>query len=146
MIAAKHFFAYLGSGEPDPQRLTQLAAAFRKMGYRTLERPSLLGFIPFGAEASPLPEESAILQVMTGTELRLRTELARSADLESARELAAEQARIFNLLCYTRDAVTIASDPLGVLPYYTARWGEGTLVCSSLWHLFACADVRQRRF
>ena len=143
MIPAKHFFAYLESGEPDPERLTHLAAAFQKMGYRTLERPSLLGFVPFGAETNRIPTESVILQVTTGTELRLRTELARSADMETASELASEKARIFNLLSYTGNSVTIASDPLSLLPYYTARWGEGTLVCSSIRHLFACSDVRQ---
>jgi hypothetical protein len=143
VIPAKNFFGYLGSGEPDPERVTHLAAAFQKMGYRTVERPCLLGFVPFDADTNPVPTESVILQVTTGTEVRLRTEMARSAGLETAGELASERARIFNLLSYTRDSVTITSDPLALLPYYTARWGDGVLVCSSIRHLFACSDVRQ---
>jgi hypothetical protein len=111
------------------------------LGYRTLERPSLLGSVPFGAETNPVPTESAILQITTGTELRLRTELARWADMETASELASEKARVFNLLSYTNNSVTIASDRLSLLPYYTARWGEGTLVCSSIRHMFACSEV-----
>ena len=59
----------------------------------------------------------------------------------TAGELAREKARIFNLLSYTGNSVTIASDPLSLLPYYTARWGEDILVCSSIRHLFACCEV-----
>ncbi len=75
MIAAKHFFAYLPSDEPDPMRTAQFSSAFQRIGYRTLERSVLVGFVPLGPKENLLQQEVAILHVVPGTEIRIRSEL-----------------------------------------------------------------------
>ncbi len=144
MIAAKHFFAYLESGEPDPERISHLGAGFRRMGYKTLPRPCLLGFIPFGSEADRVTEEFRILQVTSGTEFKLRKELAYEPDQLCAGNFVSDTVRIFNLLSCTSDSLTISSDPLSLLPYYITRLGEDTVVCSSILHMFAACPELSR--
>jgi hypothetical protein len=137
MIAAKHFFVYLPSSEPDPAETTRVCAAFKVLGYRTAEKPCLLGCIPFGADAASIQPETGILQVTPGTEIKTRPDLAALGDEQTAKAFACETVRIFNLLLCNKDSVTIVSDPLSMLPYYMAQVGNATLLCSSIRHVFA---------
>ncbi len=142
MIATKHFFAYLPSSEPDPSETTRVCAAFKMLGYRTTEKPCLLGFIPFGANAASIPPETEILQVTPGTEIKTRPDLAALDGEESTRRFAFDTVRIFNLVLCKKDSVEIISDPLSLLPYYTAQMAHGMLVCSSVRHIFtACPNL-----
>jgi hypothetical protein len=137
MIAAKHFFAYLPSGEPDPAETARLRAAFEALGYRTTEQPCLLGCIPFDIGTASIPPETGILQVTRGTEIQTRPKLAALDDEDTAKSFASDTVRIFNLLWCNRDSVRIVSDPLSLIPYYMAQAKNGTLVCSSIRHVFA---------
>jgi hypothetical protein len=144
MIAAKHFFAYLPPGEPDQARTVQLSAAFQSMGYCTVEQSFVLGFVPFGTDGKLLQRESAVLQIMPGTEMAMRSKLSSGGDEEQAKALAFGTVRIFNLLWYKKNSITILSDPLSLLPYYTVQLDRGILVCSSIRHIFAaCPELSQ---
>jgi Asparagine synthase len=144
MIAAKHFFVYLPSGEPDRAQMEQLSAAFQSMGYRTVEQSFVFGIVPFSADENLPQHEFAILHITPGTEIANRSNLRSQGDEERAKALAFDTVRVFNLLSCEQDSVTIRSDPLSLLPYYMAQVGQGILVCSSIRHIFsACPEMSQ---
>ncbi len=146
MIAAKHFFCLFAFQRARPVRTAQLSAAFRRMGYQAVEQSCLLGFVPFGPEDAFGQQQSLILHVMPGTEVRIRSELSSLNDRESATTFAYDIVRLFNLISISleKDLITILSDRLSLLPCYTARVDGGMLVCSSVRHMFAaCPELSQ---
>jgi hypothetical protein len=144
MIAAKHFFLYLPSGELDRARTAQMSAAFQSMGYRAVEQSFVFGVVPFSADAQLPHHEFDVLHVMPGTEIAIRSHLKSQGDGERAEAFASATVRVFNLISYKQNSVTIRSDPLALLPYYIAQVGQGILVCSSIRHIFsACPEISQ---
>jgi hypothetical protein len=142
MIAAKHFFLYLPSGEPNRAETAQISAAFQNIGYRAVEQSFVFGIVPFSADEQLPSHESVILHITPGTEIAIRSHLRSQDNEEHANALASDTARVFNLLSYKQDSVTIRSDPLSLLPYYTAQVGQGILICSSIRHIFsACPEM-----
>jgi Asparagine synthase len=139
MVAAKHFFAYLPSGRSNRAEISRLSAVFGTLGYRTTdaEQSFLLGCVSPSNGLGPLPAETEILHMTPGAEIKIRTELAAPRDGADIKRFAFDTVRIFNLLCSKNASIEIVSDPLSLLPYYTASVEHGTLVCSSIRHIFA---------
>ncbi len=78
----------------------------------------------------------------------LKSEFARNwtdlGDEESTKAFAFDTVRMFNLISCKKDSITVLSDRLSLLPYYTAQVNRGTLVCSSIRHMFAaCPELSQ---
>ena len=139
MVAAKHFFAYLPSGGPNRAEILRLSAVFRALGYQTTdaEQSFLLGCVAPGKGLGPLPAETRILHMAPGAEIQVRSELAALRDGAGLKKFAFDTVRIFNLLSSQNASIEIVSDPLSLLPYYAAPVEHGTLVCSSIRHIFA---------
>ena len=145
MLAVQHFFLYLPSGEADEAAMAEVRQGFEAIGYRTTGSCYLLGYIPFGQDAAEVPQPELVVRLTPGADINTHSELAALTKLENAKAYALNKLRLFNLISCQPDSVELVSGPLSLLPYYMANIQGGTIVCSSILHLFAaCPKLDQQ--
>ncbi len=138
------FFAYLPAGEPDPAEIFRLKSVFRGLGYTFLAEPCPMGFLGREEEPPGTVPPFELLHVPPGTAIGLKQLSHLAPDAQPAMKYPGESLRVFNAISCGRDSVEIASDPLGILPYYSLQLPDAMFLCSSLRHLLQAYPEQTR--